>query len=105
MSLMASMANAVAAMRPSSCATAACLPTGAPHCSRSAAHSREIFTHDRDAWLVAPDEARALAQGLRAVLADDALRARLARALAARAPQHTWDARAARLLAWMESRA
>jgi glycosyltransferase involved in cell wall biosynthesis len=66
---------------------------------------REIFTHERDAWLVAPDDARALAQGLRSVLADDALRARLAAALAERAPQHTWDARAARLLAWMEARA
>jgi hypothetical protein len=32
-------------MRPSICATASCLPTGAPHCSRSAAHSRATFTH------------------------------------------------------------
>jgi glycosyltransferase involved in cell wall biosynthesis len=66
---------------------------------------REIFTHARDAWLVAPDDAHALASGLRAVLGDDGLRERLARTLAERAPQHTWDARAARLLAWMESRA
>ena len=66
---------------------------------------REVFTHGRDAWLVAPDDPRALAAGLRAVLADDALRARLAAALAARAAQHTWDARAARLVAWMEERA
>lgn len=66
---------------------------------------REVFTHDRDAWLVAPDDARALAAGLRAVLADPALRARLAAALAARAPQNTWDARAARLVHWMEARA
>jgi glycosyltransferase involved in cell wall biosynthesis len=66
---------------------------------------REVFTHDRDAWLVAPDDAHALAQGLRAVLGDDARRTRLARALGARAGAHTWDARAARLLAWMEERA
>lgn len=66
---------------------------------------REVFTHDRDAWLVAPDDPAALAEGLRAVLRDDARRTRLAAALAARAPEHTWDARARRLLAWMEERA
>ena len=66
---------------------------------------RELLTHGEDAWLVQPDDAGALAEGLRRVLADDALRAGLARRLGERAARHTWDARAARLVGWMESRA
>jgi glycosyltransferase involved in cell wall biosynthesis len=63
---------------------------------------RELLTHDRDAWLVAPDDPAALAGGLERLLGDAALRERLGRTLAARAPEHTWDARARRLLEWME---
>ena len=66
---------------------------------------RELLTHDRDAWLVRPDDPDALAQGLRRVFDDDALRARLATTLHERAPAHTWDARAERLLAWFEEAA
>ncbi len=66
---------------------------------------RELLTHDRDAWLVRPDDPDALAEGLRHVLDDDALRARLATTLHERAPAHTWDARAERLLAWFEEAA
>ena len=51
-----------------------------------------------------PDDAHALATGIAAVLADDALRARMAGNLAARAPEHTWDARARRLLRWFDAR-
>jgi glycosyltransferase involved in cell wall biosynthesis len=66
---------------------------------------RELLTNDRDAWLVRPDDAEALAEGLRRVLGDDALRARLATTLRERAPAHTWDARAERLLEWFEAAA
>jgi glycosyltransferase involved in cell wall biosynthesis len=65
---------------------------------------RELLTHERDAWLVAPDDPRALADGLERLLGDAALRARLGRALSERAREHTWDARAARLLAWFAER-
>jgi len=64
---------------------------------------RELLTHDHDAWLVAPDDAEALAQGLRRVLEDSALRHRLGSTLAERADRHTWDARAGRLIEWMEA--
>ncbi|MCY2958615.1 MAG: glycosyltransferase family 4 protein [Planctomycetota bacterium] len=65
---------------------------------------REILRPDADAVFVAPDDARALADGIGRLLADSALRSRLATNLRARAPEHTWDARARRILAWMESR-
>jgi glycosyltransferase involved in cell wall biosynthesis len=66
---------------------------------------REILTHEGDALLVTPDDPAALARGIGTLLADEPLRRKLASALAARAPEHTWGARAARLLAWMRARA
>ena len=65
---------------------------------------RELLVHGRDAWLVRPDDAEELAGGLKKVLMDAALRARLASAFAARAAEHTWDARAQRLVRWMGER-
>jgi len=53
---------------------------------------------------VRPDDAEELAGGLKKVLMDAALRARLASAFAARAAEHTWDARAQRLVRWMGER-
>lgn len=66
---------------------------------------RDVLEHDVDAVLVEPDSPSALAAGLRRVLDDDALRASLAERFHARAAEHTWDARAARMLRWMEERA
>ena len=65
---------------------------------------REILTHDTDAWLVKPDDPAALAEGIRALVAEPSLRARLGKALGARAAEHSWDARAARILAWIDAR-
>lgn len=65
---------------------------------------REILTHERDALLVPPDDPAPLAQGIARLLGDEALRRALASALAARAPDYTWSARAERLLAWMRAR-
>jgi hypothetical protein len=42
-SSIASSPNAVAAMNAIFCATASCLPTGWPHCTRSLANSRAVF--------------------------------------------------------------
>lgn len=66
---------------------------------------RELLTHGVDAWLVPPDDPQALAEGLKKVLGDGALRSRLGSAFGARAVAHTWDARARRLAAWMVQRA
>lgn len=65
---------------------------------------REVLVHERDAVLVAPDDPRALAAGIGRLLGDATLRATIAANLVARAPQHTWDARAKRLVAWMGAR-
>jgi glycosyltransferase involved in cell wall biosynthesis len=65
---------------------------------------REILRADQDAVFVAPDDARALAAGIERLLADPALCARLSASSRARAPEHTWSARADRLLAWMSAR-
>jgi glycosyltransferase involved in cell wall biosynthesis len=65
---------------------------------------RELLHHGEDAWLVPPEDPAALAQGIRALVADPSLRARLGAALLARAPHHSWDARASRICTWIDAR-
>lgn len=64
---------------------------------------REVLSED-EARFVAPDDAQALTAGLRALLEDPAACARLGAAARARVGEHTWDARARRILAWMDAR-
>jgi len=64
---------------------------------------RELLTHERDAWLVAPDDAAALAQAIERLVGDDGLRRELAQNLHSRQADHTWDARAKRILDWMDA--
>jgi glycosyltransferase involved in cell wall biosynthesis len=77
---------------------------GVPLVAADVPSLRELLTHGEDAWLVAPDDAGALAQGLRKLLDDARLRAAIAKRFRSRAPQHTWDARAQRILSWMAAR-
>lgn len=65
---------------------------------------RDVLGED-EARFVAPDDAQALARGIAELLADSAGREAMAERLRERAPKHTWDARATRLLAWMQGRA
>jgi len=60
---------------------------------------------EQEACFVAPDDPGALARGLREILADSVRRQRMAEALRAGAAEHSWDARASRLLDWMGARA
>ena len=60
--------------------------------------SREFLRHGENAWLVPPDDAAALAEGLARLLADDPLAERLARAAFHDSEAFSWDARARRLL-------
>jgi glycosyltransferase involved in cell wall biosynthesis len=64
---------------------------------------REVLVDGENALLVAPDDAVALAAGVERLAADAALRARIAARLRAQADDFTWDARALRVLAWMEA--
>lgn len=77
---------------------------GLPQVASDLPSLREVLS-EAEARFVAPDDAGALASGLRALLSSpEELAARRAALLAA-APEHTWDARAARLVAWMQARA
>jgi glycosyltransferase involved in cell wall biosynthesis len=66
---------------------------------------REILTGEDHAVFVAPDDPGALAAGIARLMADPELRANMAVRGRERAAELTWDARAERLLAWMEARA
>ena len=59
---------------------------------------REVLRHGENAWLVAPDDPRSLAEGIRTVLDDQALAARLAERAASDVRARTWEARAARIV-------
>ena len=59
---------------------------------------REVLRHGENAWLVAPDDPRSLAEGIRTVLNDQALAARLAERAASDVRARTWEARAARIV-------
>ncbi|MBM3976761.1 MAG: glycosyltransferase, partial [Planctomycetes bacterium] len=60
---------------------------------------------EQEARFVPAEDARALAAALRELLADAPARERMRARLLARAAEHTWDARAARLVRWMRERA
>ncbi|MDF1836555.1 MAG: glycosyltransferase family 4 protein [Planctomycetota bacterium] len=64
---------------------------------------RDIVS-DEEVRFVVPDDATALADGIRSLFGDANLRKELGRRLSQRADQHTFDARASRLLTWMRSR-
>jgi glycosyltransferase involved in cell wall biosynthesis len=59
---------------------------------------RDILRHDGNGWLVAPDDPAALAAGMAALLDDPARAARLATQAQRDVQQHTWPARAQRVL-------
>jgi glycosyltransferase involved in cell wall biosynthesis len=65
--------------------------------------NREFLRHGENAWLAPPDDAVALAKGLQALLADDALSERIARQAFEDAAAFSWDARARRLLDLFEA--
>jgi glycosyltransferase involved in cell wall biosynthesis len=66
--------------------------------------SLRALLSNEEAEFVAPDDGQALAKGIERLLTDGDRRSRLAAAMAARAPQHSWQARARQLLSWMDER-
>jgi glycosyltransferase involved in cell wall biosynthesis len=74
------------------------MAAGRPILASDLPSSREFLRHGENAWLVPPDDAAALAEGLIRLLGDDALAERLARTAYADAVGFSWDARARRLL-------
>jgi glycosyltransferase involved in cell wall biosynthesis len=62
---------------------------------------RDILQHGESALLVEPEDPSAIAAGIRRILEDEILRARLVRGGLEVADLHDWDSRAGRILAWM----
>jgi glycosyltransferase involved in cell wall biosynthesis len=58
---------------------------------------REVLTHERNAWLVAPGDADTLAAGIRRLAGDPDLRTALAAAARRDVAEYSWDRRAERL--------
>jgi len=79
------------------------MAAGLPMVASDLPSLRELLEHEREAVLVPPDDAGALARGIERLAGDAALRARFASRLRSRAAEHTWDARAVRVLDWMEA--
>jgi glycosyltransferase involved in cell wall biosynthesis len=59
---------------------------------------REVLRHDRNAWLVAPDDPGALAAGIQVMLLDGGLRDRLTSAARVDVQQYSWTERAKRIV-------
>ena len=74
------------------------MAAGRPIVASDLPSSREFLRHGENAWLVPPDDAAALADGLTRLLGDAALSERIARTAFDDAVAFSWDARARRLL-------
>ena len=74
------------------------MAAGRPLLASDLPSSREFLRHGENAWLVPPDDAAALAAGLRTLVSDDALSEKIARRAFEDAVDFSWDTRARRLL-------
>ena len=74
------------------------MAAGRPILASDLPSSREFLRHGENAWLVPPDDAGALTDGIIRLLRDDAVSERIARAAFEDAVAFSWDARARRLL-------
>lgn len=79
------------------------LAAGRPIVATDLPSTRELLQDGRDALLVPPDDALALAAAIRRLLADRGLAERLARRAFESAPRYSWDARAAKLRTLLET--
>ena len=65
---------------------------------------RAVLTHNEQAWLVAPDDPAALAEGLGVLLEDEALRESLGYQAMAQVQPYSWEARVRRIMAFARDR-
>ena len=79
--------------------------TGLPLVASDLPALREILIDEDHAVFVKPDDAAALAEGIRRLMDDRELRGRMTERGHARVAETTWDARARRLIDWMGARA
>ncbi len=74
------------------------LASGRPVVASDLPSLREVLSHGRNGWLVAPDDPKALAEGIERVINDPELAARLAENGRETARRYTWDKRAETLI-------
>lgn len=74
------------------------MAAGVPVVASDLASLREVLRGGENALLVTPGDPRALAEGIRALLADEALAVRIAAKAREEAAEYTWDRRAERIL-------
>jgi glycosyltransferase involved in cell wall biosynthesis len=79
------------------------LAAGRPIVASDLPSSREVLEHGKDALLVPPGDADALATAIRRLVKDRRLARRLARSAFEKAPQYSWDARGAKIRALLET--
>ena len=77
------------------------MAAGTPVVASNLPSVRSMVTHGETAWLVAPSDPRALADGVRTLIEDEPLSARLARQARTRVQSFSWDNRAARLKSFL----
>lgn len=65
---------------------------------------KEILTHNKNSILVEPDNARAIASGIRKILSDEKLANRIAEQAFQDVQEFSWDKRASRILNFMMNR-
>jgi glycosyltransferase involved in cell wall biosynthesis len=80
------------------------MAAGLPLVASDVPSLRELLHDGVDAVMVKPDDAHALREGIVRLVGDAKLRASMSERMRARASAHTWDARAQRILAWMDER-
>ncbi|HET7292546.1 MAG TPA: glycosyltransferase family 4 protein [Vicinamibacteria bacterium] len=79
------------------------LAAGRPIVATDLPSTREVLADSQDALLVPAGDATALAAAIRRLIEDRELAERLARAAFDKAPEYSWDARAARIKALLEA--
>jgi glycosyltransferase involved in cell wall biosynthesis len=81
------------------------MAAGVPIVASDLPSLRDILTPGEEASFVAPDDPEALARGIADLLANPHARMQMGKRLRIRAPRHSWQRRAQRLVAWMSARA
>jgi glycosyltransferase involved in cell wall biosynthesis len=80
------------------------MAAGVPIVASDLPSLRDILAPGEEALFVAPDDPEALARGIAGLLADPHARMQMGKRLRIRAPRHSWQRRAQRLVAWMLAR-